>query len=51
MRKRAWGSFALQADDEVLEHIIAFSQGDARVALNTLEIAAGIAPPDSGGIA
>jgi putative ATPase len=38
------GRLGLRADDDVLEHIIAYAQGDARVALNTLEIAAGIAP-------
>ena len=47
---RGLGRLALRAEDDVLEHIIAYSQGDARVALNTLEIAAGIAPKGSGGM-
>ncbi len=48
--EKGLGRLALLAEDDVLEHIIAYSQGDARVALNTLEIAAGIAPKGSGGI-
>ncbi|PLX86726.1 MAG: AAA family ATPase [Desulfuromonas sp.] len=35
---------ALTVDDEALEHLARASQGDARIALNTLELAAGIAP-------
>ncbi|MCX5901712.1 MAG: replication-associated recombination protein A [Proteobacteria bacterium] len=44
------GYLGVQAGDDVLEHIIAYAQGDARVALNTLEIAAGIAPAAEGGM-
>jgi putative ATPase len=44
------GFLGVQAGDDVLEHIIAYAQGDARVALNTLEIAAGIAPAAEGGM-
>jgi putative ATPase len=44
------GYLGVQAGDDVLEHIIAYAQGDARVALNTLEIAAGIAPSAEGGM-
>jgi putative ATPase len=44
------GCLGVQAGDDVLEHIIAYAQGDARVALNTLEIAAGIAPAAEGGM-
>ena len=44
------GYLGVQAGDDVLEHIIAYAQGDARVALNTLEIAAGIAPAVEGGM-
>ena len=43
------GRLRVRATDEVVEYIIAYSQGDARVALNTLEIAAGITPPDATG--
>ncbi len=45
--ERGLGQLNAHASGEVLEYIIAFSQGDARVALNTLEIAAGIAHPDT----
>lgn len=47
--ERGLGQLNAHASEEVLEYIIAFSQGDARVALNTLEIAAGIAHPDTTG--
>ena len=47
--ERGLGQLRARAADEVLEYIIAFSQGDARVALNTLEIAAGITPADGSG--
>jgi putative ATPase len=47
--ERGLGDLHVTTDDEVLEQILAFSQGDARVALNTLEIAAGIAPQDTRG--
>ncbi|MBN2109403.1 MAG: replication-associated recombination protein A [Deltaproteobacteria bacterium] len=48
--ERGLGQLRAHASGEVLEYIIAFSQGDARVALNTLEIAAGIAHPDAQGL-
>ena len=35
-----------QASHEVLQHIIDYCQGDARVALNTLEMAVMMTPPD-----
>jgi putative ATPase len=47
--ERGLGQLNAHASEDVLEYIIAFSQGDARVALNTLEIAAGIAHPDKKG--
>lgn len=47
--ERGLGSLHARATDEVLEYIIAYAQGDARMALNTLEIAAGIAPADEKG--
>jgi len=47
--ERGLGQLNAHASEEVLEYIIAFSQGDARVALNTLEIAAGIVHPDTTG--
>ena len=46
---RGLGSLRAKASDEVLDYIIAFSQGDARIALNTLEIASGIAPANAAG--
>jgi putative ATPase len=47
--ERGLGRLHAHASDEVFEYITAFSQGDARVALNTLEIAAGITHPDTQG--
>jgi putative ATPase len=47
--ERGLGQLNAHASEDVLEYIIAFSQGDARVALNTLEIAAGIAHQDTTG--
>jgi len=49
-KEKGLGGLRAHAGDEVLDHIIAFSQGDARVALNTLEIAAGITRPDDAGM-
>ena len=49
-KEKGLGGLRAHAGDEVLDHIIAFSQGDARVALNTLEIAAGITRLDDAGM-
>ncbi len=39
-----------EISDKVLEHIINFSQGDARISLNTLELAVMLASPDENGL-
>ncbi len=46
-RERGLGNFALTATDEALEFLAAQAGGDARVALNTLEVAAGLTPDGS----
>ena len=40
------GEIITEISDSVLEHIINFSQGDARISLNTLELAVMLASPD-----
>lgn len=47
--ERGLGNFNITAPDDILEHIINYSQGDARVALNTLEIAVIMTTPDKNG--
>lgn len=48
---RGLGPLRLTMDPAAMRHIIAFANGDARVALNALELAAGMArAPDGGGI-
>ena len=42
-RERGLGSLDLTADDEALEFLSQQASGDARIALNTLEVAAGLA--------
>ncbi len=43
------GLLKVDLDDEALAHLIGISRGDARMALNALEIAAMATPPDSDG--
>jgi len=47
--ERGLGKLKAEASQEVLQHIIDYSQGDARIALNTLEMAVMMTPPDSSG--
>src|SRR5215472_2114615 len=47
-RERGLGTFELQASNEILEKIAAYSSGDARNAYNVLEVAAPIARDHSG---
>ena len=47
-RERGLGRFELQASDEILKKIAAYSSGDARNAYNVLEVAAPIARDHSG---
>ena len=48
-RERGLGDQTVIAPDEVLGAIAGYASGDARVALNTLELAASVAEPDEGG--
>lgn len=45
--ERGLGSVKISAPDEILSRIAVYASGDARVALNTLELAVSIAEPDS----
>lgn len=49
--ERGLGNLQVEADREVLQYIVDYCQGDARVALNTLEMAVMMSPPqtDRGG--
>ncbi|HKP87513.1 MAG TPA: replication-associated recombination protein A [Blastocatellia bacterium] len=47
--ERGLGRDQVVASEEMLTHIAVYASGDARVALNTLELAASIAEPDAGG--
>jgi putative ATPase len=48
--ERGLGHCHIQADDEALRHLAKVADGDARKALNSLEIAALTTPPGAGGI-
>jgi putative ATPase len=48
-REKGLGELNVSAPVDVLEHIIEYAQGDARVALNTLELAAAMPSPDKNG--
>ncbi len=48
--ERGLGGERIEADDALLERIAEFSGGDARSALNTLELATSIAPVDASGV-
>jgi putative ATPase len=48
-KERGLGDTPLEVTDELLELLAAYASGDARVALNTLELAVSIAPEDSKG--
>lgn len=45
--ERGPGSVKINAPDEILSRIAVYASGDARVALNTLELAVSIAEPDA----
>ena len=47
---RGLGELKLQLDDDALEHLILMSNGDARVALNALEMATQATVPDAEGL-
>ncbi len=46
---RGLGKLRVEASQEVLQHIVEYCQGDARVALNTLEMGVMMTAPDSSG--
>ena len=48
--QRGLGLMRIQADDDALRHLAKVADGDARKALNSLEIAALTTPPDSAGV-
>ncbi len=48
--ERAQGGIRLDAADDILRALAVYASGDARVALNTLELAASIAEPDESGV-
>ena len=47
--QRGLGAFHVKLDDDALAHLVAIAGGDARVALNTLEVATSAAPLDQTG--
>lgn len=47
---RGLGFMKIQADDDAVRHLATLSDGDARKALNSLEIAALTTPPDASGL-
>ncbi len=48
-RKRGLGDLNVVLGEEAMDHLISIARGDARIALNALEIAALATPPDEGG--
>jgi putative ATPase len=49
-KQRGFGGRAIQLDEEALEHLIRVAGGDARNALNALELAVESTPPDEQGV-
>ncbi len=48
--ERGLGRYQIQLDDDAMVHLVAVSNGDARAALNTLEVAAMTTPQDDSGV-
>src|SRR5512139_1375593 len=48
--ERGYGKLDVRLDDDALEHLIRVAGGDARNALNALELAVESTPPDEGGL-
>jgi len=48
-RERGVAALRVEVDEEARAHLIAVSNGDARIALNTLEVAAMTTPPEASG--
>lgn len=49
-RERGLGESGVVLDEDAAEHIVSLSSGDARIALNILELAARTTPPDENGL-
>jgi len=49
-KERGLGNYSVKITDEAVDHIIRLSDGDARVAMNALELAVVTTPPDEEGI-
>ncbi|MGI6684995.1 MAG: replication-associated recombination protein A [Bacillota bacterium] len=49
-KERGLGSFRVKIDDDALAHLISMSGGDARIALNALELAVTTTPPQTEGV-
>ena len=47
--ERGYGNLTISIDDQAIEHLIRVAGGDARNALNALELAVESTPPDEGG--
>ncbi len=48
--ERGLGRFRVEVDEDALAHLVAGGNGDARIALNVLELAAMTTPPDPSGV-
>lgn len=48
--ERGLGKMGVKLEEDALEHLVIFANGDARIALNALEMATFATTPDSGGI-
>ncbi|NLE08076.1 MAG: replication-associated recombination protein A, partial [Dehalococcoidales bacterium] len=48
-RLKGLGSIKVEMDHDAIEHLISMSRGDARIALNALELAVMSTPPDADG--
>jgi putative ATPase len=48
--ERGYGSRDIRVDDDALDHLVRIAGGDARAALNALELAVESTPPDAGGV-
>lgn len=49
-RERGLGGFSVEVDSEAFDHIVRMANGDARSALNAIELAVLTTPPDSRGV-
>lgn len=49
-RERGLGEFSVEVDDDAFNHIVRMANGDARSALNAIELAVLTTPPDERGV-